>query len=260
MDSYRTQISKGREKMNHEERESFSRVLSDKVVKAHRNVILSGIYGSTVRGTDTKWSDLDMLFVVEGKNQEKSFVYKDTVVNYKMISVEELEKILTIPTMDWPFWMGILDVLKVIYGNPLQVKRWLEIGQNLSRNRLRDILEENLPSLVFESYGRILSSQKRKNTKDVNVSAIEIVLEMNKALCLLNQKWVTHDYYQGIMDVCTFPKLPKRYEKIAPLLWCSHETNEAVMLSKNLVNDFLELLVNEGIKVRNHQNVNELQV
>jgi len=62
------------------------------------------------------------------------------------------------------------------------------------------------------------------------------------------------------MDVCTFPKIPRRYKEIAPKLWCSHEINEAVMLAKDLVSDFLELLTNEGVEVKNYQNINELQV
>lgn len=102
MFNYKTRISKGREKMNHEERVLLSKELSDEVVKAHHNVILSGVYGSTIRGADTEWSDLDMVFVVgsQSKSQGKSFIYKDTVVNYKLIDVEDLEKILTAPTMD----------------------------------------------------------------------------------------------------------------------------------------------------------------
>jgi len=32
------------------------------------------------------------------------------------------------------------------------------------------------------------------------------------------------------------------------------------MLAKDLVSDFLELLTNEGVEVKNYQNINELQV
>ena len=116
--------------MNHEERKLFSKKLSDKIIRTHPDVILSCVYGSTAKITDTEWSDLDMIFIVENENkvQGKSFIYKDIVINYQMVNEGELEKTLTIPTMSWPFWMGVLNVLKIIYGDSNQLKRWFKMG------------------------------------------------------------------------------------------------------------------------------------
>lgn len=70
---------------------------------------------------------------------------------------------------------------------------WLRLGQAIPPERFRALLEAELPVLVFESHDRILSCRERRNARDITQAAIEMLYEMNRALCLLNQRWVTHD-------------------------------------------------------------------
>ena len=82
--------------------------------------------------------------------------------------------------------MGVLNVLKVLHGNPEQVKVWLQLGQSVPPEKFRRALETILPGLIVESYGRILSCRQRQNTTDLGCAVIEVLLEMNLALCMLN--------------------------------------------------------------------------
>lgn len=224
------------------------------------DIILGGVYGSTAQGTDTRWSDLEMLFVVrDGSEVEgQEFLYRGTAIGYQAIEQRRLEELLTSPSLKWPFWMGVLSMLKVLHGDPEQVRAWMQLGQSVPAERFREALEASLPGLVVESYGRILSCQERGNTQDIGCAVIEVLYEMNQALCLLNQRWVTHDYYQGLLDAFSFPKLPKGYQELVPALGSARAVDEIVPVAQTLVRNFWQLLADEGIEVRNYQAVEDL--
>jgi hypothetical protein len=247
--------------MEHEERIQLAQSLCARMVARHPgDIILGGVYGSTARGTDTRWSDLEMLFVVRNgsKVEGKEFLYHGTAIGYQVMEQGKLEELLTNPSLKWSFWMGVLSVLKVLHGDPEQVRAWMQLGQSVPVERFRQALEASLPGLVVESYGRILSCQERENTQDIGCAVIEVLFEMNQALCLLNQRWVTHDYYQGLLDAFSFPKLPRGYQEIVPVLWSVREADEIVRLAETLVRNFWQLLADEGVAARNYQTVDDL--
>lgn len=83
---------------------------------------------------------------------------------------------------------------------------------------------------------------------------------MNQALCLLDQRWVTHDYYQGFVEAFDFPKLPEGYKDLVPALWSARGIDEIVPLAEKLVSNFWRLLAEEGIKVSDYQKVDDVQL
>jgi hypothetical protein len=247
--------------MEHEERIQLAQNLCARMVTRHPGaILLGGVYGSTARGTDTRWSDLEMVFVVrdDSKVEGKEFLYRGTAIGYQVIEQRKLEELLINPSLKWPFWMGVLSVLKVLHGDPEQVRAWIQLGQSVPAESFRQALEASLPGLVVESYGRILSCRERGNTQDIGCAVIEVLFEMNQALCLLNQRWVTHDYYQGLADAFSFSKLPKGYRDLVPVLWSARDVNEIVPLAETLVRNFWQLLADEGVAVRNYQAVEDM--
>ena len=80
--------------MDHQEREHLARGICARLVAGHpEEIVLGGFYGSTARGTDTPWSDLEMLFVVgdESGVEGKSFIYRGIAVGYQAIAQRRLE-------------------------------------------------------------------------------------------------------------------------------------------------------------------------
>ena len=239
----------------------LSQDLCSRMVDKHPgDIILGGVYGSTARGTDTHWSDLEMLFVVRdgSEGEGKEFLYRGTAIEYQVIEQQKLEELLTNPSLKWPFWMGVLSVLEVLHGDPEQIQAWLRLGQSVPAERFREALEASLPGLVVESYGRILSCHERGNTQDIGCAVIEVLFEMNQALYLLNQRWVTHDYYQGLLDAFSFPKLPAGYQDLVPALWSARDVDEIVSLAETLVRNFWQLLADEDIGVKEYYAVEDL--
>jgi predicted nucleotidyltransferase len=125
------------------------------MVAEHRGeIILCDVYGSTARGTDTPWSDLEMTFIVRdgSKVQGRHFIYRDIAIGFRAMERRKLEELLSNPSLQtassrWPFWMGMLSMLKVLYGDPAPIKAWLQLGEAVPPEQFREALEENLPDL-----------------------------------------------------------------------------------------------------------------
>ena len=228
--------------------------------KLEDGLVVGGVYGSTARGTDTEWSDLELFSVVRDEQKEaaRHFVFRSVAVGYRAVAQQRLEDLLVNPSRSWPFHMGVLSGLQVLHGDAEQVRTWLRLGQSVSPERFRTALEELLPDLVIESYGRVLSCRERHNARDIRASVHEILFEMNLALCLLNGGWVTHDYYQGLVDAFTFPNLPEGYHDLVEALWDAQEIDEIVPLAERLVGNFWRLLEEKGVRLTDYQRVDDV--
>ncbi len=223
-------------------------------------LLLCGLFGSAMRGTDTSWSDLELFCVADDPCPLKSasFIYHGIFVGVTVKKRGELERLLTHPTMDWPLLMGILSVLEPLAGDGDLVGKWIEMGESAPEERFRALLKKNLPDLVFESYGRVRSCEARGNEGDLYPAVYEVLLEMNLVICLLNRCSVNHDYYQGVVDTFDFPLLPKGYAELAPSLWHARGFSQVIPLAESLFNAYLVLLREEGILPRDYRDPAEL--
>jgi kanamycin nucleotidyltransferase len=245
------------------DRRQLAQALCDRLVSRYGDqVLVGGLYGSTARGTDTPWSDLEMLFVVADGSavQGRHFLYQGTAAGYRVYRLGELEQLVSHPGPKWPFHMGMLDTLQVIHGDPARVQRWLTRGSSLPRERFLAALETHLPGLVVEAHGRLHSSLRRGELEALRPSVLEMLFEMKTALCLLNGSWTTHDYYRGLEDTFAFPRLPEGYEELVPELYHTLNPPTILSLADRLTAAFWRLVDSEGIRVRNHTTVAEIPV
>ncbi len=235
--------------LSHDERFALARDLCARYARATQAVRVGGVYGSTARGADTPWSDLELFLVVgDGSGaQGLHALYAGTALSATVVEEGELVARLLAPSPDWPIQMAILEDVRVLQGDAALPTRWLQMGREVPRERHLRALETALPTLVFESCGRIFSCQERGNRRDLHVSAVETLLEMLTALCLLNGAWVHHDYFGGIEDSFHLPRLPEGYRELAPALWDAREPAEAAALAYRLLDSFVALLRSEGV-------------
>jgi kanamycin nucleotidyltransferase len=251
--------------MDHEERIGFAQTLCDRFANTYKEaMIIGGVYGSTAKGSDRKWSDLEMLFIVtdECDARGQHFLYRGIAVSYYVLKHSKLEGILRHPClqgdMGWPFWMGVLSVLKVLYGDRSRIDTWLDMGRSVPDMEFNRALRKELPGLVTESYGRILSCKDRNNMDDWYCAVLEVLFEIRDALCLLNKKWVTHNYYQSLVDTFQFKKLPQRYIELVPVLWHVRNIDEAVARATELVKNFWQLMADQGFDTGKYNDVSDI--
>jgi kanamycin nucleotidyltransferase len=243
------------------DRLALARALCARLVAANGDgLLVGGVYGSVARGEDTPWSDLELLFVTRDGHAfpGRHLLYCGGAVGYEVLEEGALVAALERPTTGWPMRMGVLSVLRVLHGDPALVARWLDVGRAVPRDAFRAALAEAAPGLVVESYGRMHSCVARGDLDVLHVSALEVLLEMNTALCLLNGCWVTHDYVGGIIEAAAFPLVPEGYDRLAPALWRERDPAMALALADALVDAYHLLLDREGIAIRDAQSLEEL--
>ena len=243
------------------DRMALARTICASLAAAHGDgVLLGGVYGSVARGDDTPWSDLEMLFVTRDGNglRGRDLLYRGTAVHYEVLEKGVLAASLRQPSLRWPYLMGVLSGLRVLHGDEHLPLDWLNVGLSVPRDALRASLAGLAPGLVVESHGRMHSCVARGNTDALHVSAIEVLLEMRTALCLLNGRWVTHDYLEGILQAGGFPLVPDDYARLAADLWREHDPARAVALSDALVAAYWRLLAREGVPVHDAQSLDKL--
>jgi predicted nucleotidyltransferase len=94
--------------LSHDERMNLAMLVCRRMVARHgKGIVLAGICGSTATGTDTPWSDLDLLFVARdgSKLEAKQFTYRATAIRIIVTDQGELEKILTQSPFVWEYWI-----------------------------------------------------------------------------------------------------------------------------------------------------------
>ncbi len=247
--------------MDRTERLGLAYRLCDRAVEKYGGrIVLGGLYGSPVRGTDTEWSDLDLLFVVHdgAEMSSRQCLVHGTNVHWDVWEETSLLRQIERPNARWPFVVGVLDALRLVHGSPAQVAAWLDMARRVPRERFVTALERDLAGWVVESYGRIHSCAVRQRSEDIYCAVYEVIMEMNTVLCLLNQRWTRHDYYEGIRDVCAFDLLPEAYEHLAPALWRERDPARIEVLADSLVEAYWRLLRREGIAVVDYDSADDL--
>jgi len=237
--------------LTHEERYNLALEISGRLSREMKdNLICFCLYGSTSIGTDTHWSDLEMLMITREEVPKKAFLEGLVPVTTNSITEKRLCGILEEPGVEWPFYAGLVKNLVVMEGDASKPEQYYDLACRVPEEKFRRALKENLSELVFESCGRIFSCIARKRYEDIYCSVIETLLEMKTALCLLNCTHVNHDYFEGLQESFKFRKLPERYPVLATRMWKGGDPFQIVDHSRELLNNYTELLYNERILER----------
>jgi kanamycin nucleotidyltransferase len=210
--------------------------------------LVGGLYGSLARGTDTAWSDVDLLVLTSGGEDETHHQIRHGVpVSLRMVPVGGYMRTLRSPSLEWPRDAGILDALQVLRGDRTIVEGLLREARAVPRERFHAALKDHLPALMFESLGRLRSCAARGAVHDLRLSTIEVVLEAVTALCLLNGTWVLHGGFESVRDADRFPKVPPGFVEESGRVWLCDDLAGAGGLAESYVRSVLSLLEAEGI-------------
>jgi len=234
--------------LTHEERYNLALEISGRLSREKKdNLICFCLYGSTSRGTDTHWSDLEMLMITREEVPKKTSLDGLVSITINSITENRLCRILEEPGVEWPFYAGLVKNLVVLEGDASKPSQYYALACRVPEEKFRRALKDNLSELVFESCGRIFSCIARRRYEDIYCASIETLLEMRTALCLLNCTHVNYDYFDGIRESFRFKKLPERYPVLATRLWRSRSPFSIANDSRELFKNYLSLLREEQI-------------
>jgi kanamycin nucleotidyltransferase len=231
--------------------------------KYKNEALLGGIYGSTAKGTDTECSDLEMFFVVENGSKAKSFrfAYESIPIDVDVQKVADVEKDITKIELDWPLKMGRLFSLKIVHGDSSILRRFKEILEKVPKVRFDAFLAKETP-LCYEALGKLKAVKVRKNTFEMGLFVEDILGDFMLLVAIFNREFINHSYFDGLIESFSFKNLPKNYEKNARKLmkWNSLSIDKTVKLADEFVHNFVDLLAENGIVVREHTSLEEVDM
>jgi hypothetical protein len=225
---------------------------------------LGGIYGSTARGTDVDCSDLEMFFVVEDGSKAKSFrfAYESIPIGVDVQSVTDVEKDITKIEVDWSVKMGRLFSLKVFYGDPSILRKFRIILEGVPKMSFDKFLASETP-LCYEGLGKLKAAKVRQTTlEEMGMFVGGTLLDFMLLVAIFNREFINHSYFDAVIESFSFKNLPKNYEKNARKLmkWNSLSVDETVKLADEFVHNFVELLAESGVAVREHTPLEEVDM
>lgn len=242
--------------MNHEERVNLASKLTELLLKRYRDeILLGGIYGSTAKGTDTEYSDLEMFFIVKNESKAKSFsfAYESMPVNVCVRKLAEVEKDINEIELDWPLKMGRLFNLKITCGDATIWKRFRRLLEKISGEKINEFIAKETP-LCYEGLGRLKAVKIKGNTHEIGLFVAEVLMEFMLLTAIFNREFINHDYLGGLPESFTFKYLPKDFKKIATKLmeWKTLNIDETIQLADKFVQNFVSFMAKKGIEVKEH--------
>ncbi|MDH5753757.1 MAG: hypothetical protein OEY95_00900 [Candidatus Bathyarchaeota archaeon] len=252
----RLEIVSGGKFLNHEERVNLASKLTELLLKRYRDeILLGGIYGSTAKGTDTEYSDLEMFFIVKNESKAKSFsfAYESMPVNVCVRKLAEVEKDINEIELDWPLKMGRLFNLKITCGDATIWKRFRRLLEKISGEKINEFIAKETP-LCYEGLGRLKAVKIRGNTHEIGLFVAEVLMEFMLLTAIFNREFINHDYLGGLPESFTFKYLPKDFKKIATKLmkWKTLNIDETIQLADKFVQNFVSFMAEKGIEVKEH--------
>jgi len=250
------------DKMNHAERVQTANKLTEMMVKKYGDdVLLGGIFGSTAKGTDTEYSDLEMLFVVRDESKAKSFdfAYRGMPVTVVVQRISEVEKDITEVELEWPLKMGRLFNLKIACGNRNVLRRFRRLLNSVPESKFYRCIAKETP-LCHEGLGRLKAVKMRGNTHETGLFVFEILFEFTLLTAIFNREFINHDYLGGLNEAFKFKKLPKNFENNARKLlnWANMNIDEVINLAEEFVHNFVAFTNKNGIKLEDHTPLEKL--
>ncbi|UCH32595.1 MAG: hypothetical protein JSV05_04250, partial [Candidatus Bathyarchaeota archaeon] len=245
-----------REIMNHEERVSLARKITGLFLKKYgEDILLGGIYGSTAKGTDTEYSDLEMFFIVRNASTAKTveFAFKGTPVHVEVRKVSKVERDITEVELDWPLEMGRLFNLKTTCGDKSILKKFQKLLDEVPNAIFYEFIATYTP-LCYEGLGRLKSIKIRGNIHETGLLVAEVLIEFMLLTAIFNREFINHDYLGGLPESFQFKHLPKDYEKTARMLmnWNTLNLDGIITLADRFVQNFIRFLGTKGIIVNEH--------
>lgn len=243
--------------------ELANRITQEILGKYGDEVVLGGICGSTARNEDVGDSDLEMLMIVKNelKTREVCFMYKGMPVSVIIQKISDVEKDIQKIEIDWPQKMGRLFTLKITCGNKNIISIFRELVESIPDEAFDEFLAMETP-LCYEALGKLKAVQERGNMEDLYLYVCEILGEFMLLTAIFNRRFVNHAYLGGLKESYEFENLPKDYQQNAEKLLRSYEfdLDEIINIADEFVNNFVSFLAENGIKVKEHTPLEEVEM
>lgn len=252
--------------MRHKERiQIIEEIIKKLVHKYKKEVILGGVYGSVANDTDAEYSDIDLLFIVENASRAKSFNfrYKNIVVNSHIQKIKDAKKEIKDVDLSWPFKMGGMFNIKVLYGNKNFLDKLEKEARSISNSKISKFVkrfgEEYIYS-IFEAFDKLKSLKERKGYHEKKILIFDILIMMMMFIAIINKEFLCGNYYSIINNIHKFKKLPEDFQGLSQKIIQNEDIDEIVHSSNILMDNFIEFFKNNGGKFQEVKLLEEIKI
>lgn len=201
--------------MSHGERIKLVRGIHLRMMKvlSEESVIVGGVYGSTSNGSDTPFSDIEMLYLIDSSlpSEKVRFLYGTTPIEIQLFNQVDWQHMLIHLTIETPYWVGSVETMQMLVGTEYNRNQTLVSYRALDDGVIRAFFQTYGSEIGVESFHKIQSASRRAAAQELPLYIFELLHEVHLALALINRVGVKKGYLTGIKQGIYWPKIPDGY-------------------------------------------------
>lgn len=260
--------------MHHDEKMQVAGKLVDRIVRTYGDkILLAGIYGSVARNEDTKFSDLELIFITservrtEGMSLDgyREFMLKDTQILLEFKTCEEaLEEIAPKHPHIGPWWPIQIDHLLnplVLYSKDGMEERLLKEF----KSALKSLTEEDFRKgsgwaliWIHGRLGKLRNAVNEEKLPRVIQSALHLIDAVTWFVAIINKRHYRKTGLQAVEESKAFSKIPEDYFTLIETLCLSKDMEEMRKAAEHLWENCLQLARENRIDMETYYTVDEV--
>jgi len=252
------------EGVSHEERLMIAGQIKDMIVEKYgEQAKMIALCGSTVRGEDTQFSDMEMMVILKGQQKAKdvSFLYGENYMHVEMLSEDDLMKKIGQVNLNWPFVVGTFHNIKILAGDSSMIDEVKKAAEALPEEKFASAIQEGVLSL-FENVGKIKAAKLKGRNELANLDTLiyRLALKVGLIVSLMNRAPIFGSSYKAFDSLYGLPKLPENFEKDAKLIIASENPDEKTRYALDLFESFLKFAKEQGVEIESYSSAQELKM
>jgi hypothetical protein len=225
--------------------------LKNNVIKLFPNKIaIIALYGSTVRGKDDEFSDLDMYAIVDKENEcnlPLEFVFQNHTIDFWKMDWQQAE-IMASGKRDshhWAVTASLFRDSKILYTRSNSDKAHFEMlvkkTERCEEDNVRLVMKD-----FYSGYSHIEKIKRARLNNDLlsaRWAAWKLINKSVKDLSLLNNTYLTKNWGANLQEVFNLPLLPKNYAKLVTTLGISNNFDEMIGSGLDILTEIYNLII-----------------
>ena len=242
--------------MEHKQRVKIAKILGKFLVRKYKkNIIAIGIYGSTARNEDKKYSDLELICISKKPFKNIASGYKDIHV-LLFFNTPEQYRNSTFPDDKWPIRASTYFDIIPVY-DPTKFFEKIKISLKTINYSVYIDSAKKCLSMCHQHFLKMKNSIYMKDRIGFEEDSYNFYFCSAMFYALINRKYYKNKKHI-IDDIENFEIVPKNYKKIMSLLR-EHKSSEKVIFSES--SKILKRMFSDakriGIKYKVYNNLTE---
>jgi hypothetical protein len=233
------------------------------------SVLLVLLDGSTARGEDTEFSDLDMRVVTTRPIRNGSlrfdpvirFIYEDCLIVLEFTTQKEVSALIRNPSPEWPIriW-GYLEPTIVSSPTNIGSEALEEFRDSMGELKEDDFVNGIRTSLsqTYDNLCKIRTGVIKRLPCLVYGGARHMVWDMSMFVALINRRYYRHGDCRILEEAAAFKKLPDGFIAGCKILYDSKSSQLIALQAQNLWTNCLALAKTEGITLQKVNRIDEI--